>query len=88
MLDFVEGWFYSSDNKTGCRFIIVDAVNASHVIAFYQKNGFKPLFSSEKQEFLYTGGKKDEPIALDTRLMYFDLLGMRTKTIQSPAVAT
>ena len=25
-LDFVKGWFYSCSNKTGCRFVIVDAV--------------------------------------------------------------
>ena len=80
-----KGWFYSSDNKTGCRFIIVDAVNEPHVIAFYQKNGFKPLFSTEEQEFLYTGGKKGDPVALDTRLMYFDLLGMRAESVQQPA---
>jgi GNAT superfamily N-acetyltransferase len=83
-LDFVKGWFYSSDNKTGCRFIIVDAVNEPHVISFYQKNGFVPLFSSEEQEFLYTGGRKGEPITLDTRLMYFDLLGMQTSAAQPP----
>ena len=76
MLDFVKGWFYSSDNKTGCRFVIVDAVNAPPVLAFYAKNGFKPLFSTEEQEFLYTGGKKGQPVAIDTRLLYFDLLGM------------
>lgn len=76
MLDFVKGWFYSSDNKTGCRFVIVDAVNAPPVLAFYAKNGFKPLFSTEEQEFLYTGGKKGQPVSIDTRLLYFDLLGM------------
>ena len=75
-LDFVKGWFYSSDNKTGCRFIIVDAVNEPHV---------KPLFSTEEQEFLYTCGKKGDPVALDTRLMYFDLLGMRAESVQQPA---
>ena len=87
-LDFVKGWFYSSDNKTGCRFIIVDAVNEPHVISFYQKNGFMPLFSSEEQEFIYTGGRKGEPVVLDTRLMYFDLLGMRTTAVPPPTEAT
>ncbi len=77
MLDFVKGWFYSSDNKTGCRFVIVDAVNAPSVLSFYRKNAFTPLFSTEEQEFLYTGGKKGQPVELSTRLMYFDLLGMR-----------
>ncbi|MBR2117396.1 MAG: hypothetical protein IJ935_01770 [Afipia sp.] len=79
-LDFIKGWFYSSDNKTGCRFVIVDAVNDERVIAFYRKNGFMELFSSEEQEFAYTAGKKRTPVKLDTRLMYFDLLKLRQAT--------
>ena len=62
---------------TGCRFVIVDAVNEPQVIAFYEKNDFHCLFSSEEQEFLYTGGKKGQPVVLTTRLMYYDLLEMR-----------
>ncbi len=77
-LDFIKGWFYSSTNKTGCRFIIVDAVNDPLVLSFYKKNGFLPLFSTEEQEFIYTGGKRDQPISLSTRLMYYDLLQMRS----------
>ena len=38
---------------------------------------FHCLFSSEEQEFLYTGGKKGQPVVLTTRLMYYDLLEMR-----------
>lgn len=76
-LDFVKGWFYSSSNKTGCRFVIVDAVNDPQVLSFYEKNDFRPLFPTEEQKFAYTMGKKDAPIKLDTRLMYFDLLNMR-----------
>jgi GNAT superfamily N-acetyltransferase len=76
-LDFIKGWFYSTENKTGCRFVIVDAVNEPKVLSFYERNGFVPLFSSEEQEYLYTGGKKGEPISLATRLLYFDLLSLR-----------
>lgn len=76
-LQFIKGWFFSSTNKTGCRFVIVDAVNEPQVISFYQKNGFHSLFSSEEQEFLYTGGRKGQPVELSTRLMYFDLLELR-----------
>ena len=76
-LQFIKGWFFSSSNKTGCRFVIVDAVNDQQVIAFYKKNDFHCLFSSEEQEFLYTGGKKGQPAVLTTRLMYYDLLEMR-----------
>jgi GNAT superfamily N-acetyltransferase len=76
-LDFIKGWFFSSTNKTGCRFVIVDAVNKPKVITFYEKNGFHSLFSTEEQEFLYTGGKKGQLVELTTRLMYFDLLELR-----------
>ena len=77
VLDFIKGWFFSSNNKTGCRFVIVDAVNDPTVLSFYQKNGFRMLFSTEEQERVYTMGKKDVTIMLDTRLMYFDLLSLR-----------
>jgi len=52
--DFING------NKTGCRFIIVDAYNKPEVISFYMKNGFE--FLSVKDE-----DKK-------TRLMLYDLM--------------
>lgn len=42
-LDFVKAWFVSDDNKTGCRFVIVDAYNEDSAIKFYQKNGFNRL---------------------------------------------
>ena len=84
VLDFIKGWFFSSNNKTGCRFMIVDAVNAPEVISFYQKNGFQMLFSSEKQEITYTIGGKDVTTTLDTRLMYFDLLNMRGQDTINP----
>ncbi len=58
ILNFMKGWF-TEGNKTGCRFIIVDAYNNEKTIRFYDKNGF--LFLSSKDE-------ED-----DTRLMYFDL---------------
>lgn len=76
-LQFVKGWFFSSSNKTGCRFVIVDAVNEPQVITFYEKNDFHCLFSSEEQEFIYTSGKKGQTSNLATRLMYYDLLEMR-----------
>lgn len=54
-----------------------DLLSTCQPFSFYQKNGFQPLFTSEEQEFLYTGGKKGQPIKMATRLMYFDLLWMR-----------
>lgn len=58
ILDFIKGWF-TVGNKTGCRFIVVDAVNKPETLRFYSKNGF--LFLNPKDE-------RDK-----TRLMYFDL---------------
>jgi GNAT superfamily N-acetyltransferase len=61
ILDLIKMWF-TIRNKTGCRFVIVDAVNNSATLKFYQKNGF---------EFL------DEHSASNTdhtRLMFFDLI--------------
>ena len=46
-----------ADNKTGCRFITVDAYAAA--IPFYLKNGFVPL--------------NDDDIDDPTRLLFFDL---------------
>ena len=57
--------------------MIVDAVNEPQVLSFYERNDFRPLFPTEEQEFAYTMGKKDAPVKLDTRLMYFDLLNLR-----------
>lgn len=71
ILDFVKDWFRSEDNKTGCRFIVVDAYNNEKTLHFYEKNGFKPLYKNEREErdFLELGC--DEP--LETRFMFFDL---------------
>ena len=56
LLGFIKRYF-TADNKTGCRFITVDAYAAA--IPFYFKNGFVPL--------------NDEDIEEPTRLLYFDL---------------
>lgn len=56
LLNFIKS-FFVVNNKTGCRFLTVDAYAAA--IPFYEKNGFVPL----------NGDDKDAP----TRLLYFDL---------------
>lgn len=43
VMDFIKAWFRSDENKTDCRFIIVDAINKPEVIHYYQKNNFKFL---------------------------------------------
>ena len=83
VLDVIKLWFDSSVVKAGCRFLIVDALNKPNVLAFYRKNGFETLFTSEQQEDFYVNPPKDEeqrlmrlanPIKLETRLMFIDLL--------------
>lgn len=71
ILDFIKGWFRSFDNKTGCRFIVVDAYNNPQTLHFYEKNGFKPLYRTEQEERDFLELKNDEPLA--TRFMFFDL---------------
>ena len=56
VIDFIKRYF-TIDNKTGCRFITVDAYAAA--IPFYLRNGFVPLNEEDKEE--------------PTRLLYFDL---------------
>ena len=45
MMDYIK-WFFVSTNKTGCRFLTVDAYNKPEILKFYNKNGF--TFLSEK----------------------------------------
>lgn len=59
VLDFLKAWF-TEGNKTGCRFLVVDAYNENNVIKFYKKNGFEFLTSADEEE--------------NTRIMYFDLI--------------
>jgi GNAT superfamily N-acetyltransferase len=52
------------NNRTGCRFITVDAYNSPRVIRFYQKNGFDLLHDKDRNR--------------PTRIMYFDLKRLLT----------
>lgn len=83
LLDFIKSWFIDPLNKTGCRYVIVDAVNHPKVFEYYQRNGFKFLFSLDEEEwtFLHNKGlEQTTPIEpMKTRLMYFDLIYLRTK---------
>ena len=89
VMDFIKSWFIDPHNKTGCRYIIVDAVNQENVLKFYEDNGFKFIFDSDEEEMNYMSGidhgiwtkilkwlglKKADPIYRKTRLMYFDLI--------------
>lgn len=54
LMDFIKSWFIDKGNKTGCRFIVVDAYNSIAPLKYYRRNGFTELFSSEDQEKEYT----------------------------------
>jgi len=71
IMDFVKYWF-NTDNKAACRFLIVDAVNKPKTLLFYERNGFIPLFpriSDEKEYY-----KIPDNVELRTRMYYLDLL--------------
>lgn len=75
LLNFIKAWFTEPNNKTGCRYIVVDAYNESVPLAFYRRNGFDFMFSTEEQEKAYRNIVSDQP--LKTRLMFFDLIVIR-----------
>jgi GNAT superfamily N-acetyltransferase len=56
IINFTKAYF-TDKNKTGCKFITVDAYRAS--LKFYEKTGFKYLSSKDRKS--------------DTRLMYYNL---------------
>lgn len=72
LMDFIKSWFIDPNNKTGCRFIVVDSYNENIPKQYYMNNEFEFLFSTEDQEKEYTGLSDDALLA--TRLMYFDLI--------------
>ena len=72
VLEYIKYWFLDPYNKTGCRYVLVDAYNSSSTILFYKSNGFATVFSTEEQEKEYRNIDKEKP--LSTRLMYFDLM--------------
>lgn len=77
VLGFIKGWFIEPLNKTGCRYIIVDAANNEKVLNFYKRNGFKFIFNEIKDEIEYM--KLDlDPEYKRTRLMYFDLIVLKS----------
>ena len=77
VLSFIKGWFIEPLNKTGYRYVVVDAVNNDKVIDFYQRNGFKFILDKIEDEIEYM--KLDmEPEYKRTRLMYFDLIVLKS----------
>lgn len=55
-----------------CKNYCFTPYNKERNLAFYERNGFSYLFSTEEQEREFRGVKPDRP--LNSRLMYFDLI--------------
>lgn len=53
LMDFIKSWFIDPLNKTGCRYVVVDATNNEKVIQYYKNNGFSFIFSSDEEELQY-----------------------------------
>lgn len=74
LMDFIKA-FFIDNNKTGCRFIIVDAYNDAIAVPYYLRNDFQFLFTTEGSESehykQFFSIRKKPP--LRTRLMYYDL---------------
>jgi predicted N-acetyltransferase YhbS len=77
LMNLIKYWFINPNNKTGCRYIVVDSYNEEIPLEYYGKNGFIPMFTSEEQEKEYFNISTDRP--LKTRLLYFDLIELRTE---------
>lgn len=72
VIDFLKKWFRDDGNKTGCRFMVVDAYNNERTLRFYESNEFHYLHATEDEERKYYN--LDSEKAIHTRLMYMDLI--------------
>lgn len=70
VLNFIKEWM-KNGNKTGCRFITVDAYKGA--VPFYQKNNFKFMGSEEDMRYQRD---LENPDSLGTYAMYYDLSRM------------
>lgn len=73
IINYIKIWFIDDENKTGCRFLVVDAYNKPSVLKFYERNKFKYLYADEETE------RQEQHIPEDaekiyTRHMFLDLL--------------
>jgi len=78
-MKFIKQWIASETNKTGCRFLIVDAYNEAGVIKFYKEhNNFEFLIEDETLELNMFRGNRKEITRLETRKMFFDLITIKS----------
>lgn len=81
VINYVKSWFIEEDNKTGCRFLVVDAYNDPKVLNFYIRNGFKYLYADEKEKRTELHIPDSEE-SIYTRLMFLDLI--HTEILECP----
>jgi len=60
---------FLSENRTGCRFVTVDAYNDQGTLGFYQKNDF---------EF-----QNKEDVEASTRILFYDLMRFKESVVNS-----
>ena len=67
-------YFFFEDNKSGCRYITIDA--RYDAVDFYEKNGFKRLY--EEMPHSKDVDAPDSANNDQTVLMYYDLIALKT----------
>jgi GNAT superfamily N-acetyltransferase len=58
--------YFLTNNRTGCRFLTVEAYNKLEVTGFYERNGFQFLWDEDKTK--------------SARIMFFDLKRFKSET--------
>lgn len=66
IMEYIKLWLMDSV-PVGFRFLIVDAYNNINTLRYYEKNGFRYVFSTEQQEIESSG-----MASCPTRLMIYD----------------
>jgi GNAT superfamily N-acetyltransferase len=86
LMDVIKYWFIENSNKTGCRYIVVDAYNEEEPLGYYLNNGFEFLFDTEVDEKKYSGLRID----LTKRQLFYNKIRrfFHIKEIQSEKLIT
>jgi len=72
LMDIIKTQVTDEEYLTCARYLAVDSYNEERPRKYYSRNNFLDLFSSDEQEAATSG----ESLPLETRFMYFDLMGL------------
>lgn len=50
LMEFIKSWFLDAGNKTGCRFLIVDAYNEEIPLGYYQRTALLSCFPEKAKK--------------------------------------